>query len=135
MLVAPDENTAFVSLAGEQQGVTGLRLRDGVRDRLAPVFDRDIIRPTSPAHLLGTGGDLINHLARCLLARVLVGKDGIVRQPGGYLTHPRSFITVALTGTAEDGNQANAGHREDLTQYILKDLGRGYVFDHDALCL
>src|SRR5438552_116063 len=129
LFASPDQNAAFVPLAGQEDGVARAGPPDGVRNSLTPVLDPRILLAFSPSDLFGSGRDLIQNGHRVFLAWVFVREDGIVAEARGDLAHPGSLLAIPITGAAEDGDQLPLRDRPQLAKHLLETLRRVRVVD------
>ena len=118
-----DRLAFLVALAGDDQRVAGVKGRNRLADRLVAVADLDGA---------GRGGeDRLADFGRYFGARIVVGDDDEVGEPGGDLAHDRALAAVAVAAAAEDDDDAAGGEGPDRGEHVFQRVRLVRVVDID----
>src|SRR5262245_52669525 len=118
-----DDLSRLMTLAGDQQDVTALEIRDGLADRFGAVAD------------LGCTGSVCKNGAadrrRILAARIVIGHDNLVGPFDSDATHDRPLAGVTVAAGTEHHGELSLRVRTQACQRLLERVGLVRIVDKD----
>ena len=114
-----------MTLSCQQEAVTALEQPDGPLDGLAAVGDSHMSTPCHSVH------NIVDDSVRILGSRIIGSDDGDIGICRCDATHRPTFLTISITATPEQHDQATGGQRSSGPDCTSQGVGRVRIIAED----